>query len=50
MDAFAYTVEILEKGLRYFYPSGEDEYDIEQEYDLLEEMDYEPTVKNWRSV
>ena len=50
MDAFAYTVELLEKGLRYFYPHEEDEYDIEKEYEMLEDEDYEPPIKNWRSV
>jgi len=44
MDCFAYIVQLLEKGSRYFYPpeaSFEDPKDIEKEY---EELEYEPPL------
>ena len=45
MDALAYIVEMLELGERYFEPPEED--DIESEF---AELEYEPTVNNWRYV
>ena len=40
MDAAAYIIEILEMGLRYFEPKGEDEDSratVEKEYTILED-------------
>tara|TARA_R110000824_G_scaffold77767_4_gene196589 strand:- start:10912 stop:12438 length:1527 start_codon:yes stop_codon:yes gene_type:complete len=50
MDAAAYVVEILEMGLRYFIPRDfiEDDYDIEKEYDVLEDEYQEPAIDDWR--
>ena len=44
MDCLAYIVEMLELGERYFSPK-EDAADIESEY---KELDYEPTIEDWR--
>jgi len=44
MDCFAYIIEMLELGERYFSPK-EDPNDIDSEY---KELDYEPAVENWR--
>jgi hypothetical protein len=44
MDALAYLVELLEKGERYFSPSDDPE-NTEAEY---EDIEYEPTIKDWR--
>ena len=43
MDAFAYIVEMLELGERYFEPPEQD--DPEEEF---AELDYEPVMQNWR--
>ena len=44
MDCFAYIIEMLELGERYFSPS-ENPDDIESEY---AELDYEAPIENWR--
>jgi len=44
MDCLAYIIEMLELGERYFSPK-EDPADIEAEF---KELDYEPTLENWR--
>jgi hypothetical protein len=46
MDAFAYTIELLEIGERYFIPSEEDD----QGYDDLEFGDSEPLMGDWRAA
>jgi len=50
MDAFAYIIEILEKGLRYFLPKTMDEdYTIEDEYQELKSESFkEPELEDWR--
>ncbi len=51
MDAAAYIVEILDMGLRYFTPKdfdSEDPYDIEKEYDILEDEYNDPAFDDWR--
>jgi hypothetical protein len=45
MDAFAYVVEMLELGERYFNPPDEDPNDVEAEY---AELDYEDPITEWR--
>jgi hypothetical protein len=45
MDAFAYIVELLEVGERYFLPSEEDDLAFDEE-----EFDYEPAMQNWRQA
>ena len=53
MDAAAYIVEILEMGLRYFLPKEgefESEYDIEKEYEVLEDEYNEPSFDSWRVI
>lgn len=45
MDAFAYIVEMLEVGERYFAPADEDYNDPESEF---KQLDYEPVISNWR--
>jgi len=45
MDAFAYVIEMMELGERYFNPPPEDSNDIESEY---AELDYEEPIQNWR--
>lgn len=46
MDCFAYIVEMLELGERYFSPA-ENPDDIEAEY---AELDYDPVESNWRAI
>ena len=45
MDGFAYIVEMLELGERYFEPPIDEEDDPEAEY---KELEYEEPVDNWR--
>jgi hypothetical protein len=45
MDAFAYVVEMLELGERYFNPPPEDPNDIESEF---ADLDYEEPLTEWR--
>jgi len=45
MDAFAYTIEMMELGERYFDPPDEDPKDIESEY---AELEYEEPIQDWR--
>lgn len=45
MDALAYIVEMLEIGERYFVPKEEDAFEIETEYN---ELDNEPAMSEWR--
>lgn len=51
MDAFAYVIELLELGDRYFEPipllDEEGNEDPEAEFKELED-EYEPTISNWR--
>ena len=48
MDAFAYIIELLELGGRYFEPtSSETDEDIEAEFRELEK-EYEPPLTGWR--
>ena len=53
MDAFAYIVQILEMGLRYFENAEEDEYEdpmsVEREFLELEKM-YEEPLEDWRII
>lgn len=46
MDAFAYIVQLLDEGMRYFYPTdiAEDPEDIEKEYEELKALD-EPALQ-----
>ena len=45
MDAFAYVIEMMELGERYFDPPDEDPNDVESEY---AELEYDDLVENWR--
>jgi hypothetical protein len=45
MDAFAYVVEMMELGERYFNPPDEKPDDVESEF---EGLDYEEPLKEWR--
>ena len=47
MDAFAYIIELMELGGRYFEPTFIKDEDPEAEFKELEQ-DYEPMMKNWR--
>ena len=47
MDAFAYIIELLELGGRYFEPPTLSEEDAENEFKELE-GDYDPPMENWR--
>ena len=47
MDAFAYIIEMMGLGERYFNPPDDDPDDIEKEY---EELEYDEPIKNWRLV
>lgn len=49
MDAFAYIIEMMELGERYFNPPIEDPEDVEEEFKELEN-DYEPTLESWRLI
>jgi phage terminase large subunit-like protein len=50
MDAFAYVVELLELGERYFAPDNTvGEMPDEDEFADLE-REYEPAIKNWRAA
>jgi len=45
MDAFAYIIEMMDFGDRYFSPPSEDPNDSESEF---EELEYEVPLRNWR--
>lgn len=45
MDAFAYIIEMMDLGNRYFNPPDEDPNDSEDEY---KDLDYEIPLTNWR--
>uniref|UniRef100_A0A6M3JBC9 Putative terminase n=1 Tax=viral metagenome TaxID=1070528 RepID=A0A6M3JBC9_9ZZZZ len=45
MDAFAYVIEMMELGERYFNPPDEDQNDVEAEF---AELEYEEPITNWR--
>jgi predicted phage terminase large subunit-like protein len=45
MDAFAYIVEMLELGDRYFEPPYDEDEDPEEEF---KELDYDEPIDNWR--
>ena len=45
MDAFAYVIEMLELGERYFDPPNEDPKDLEAEY---KELEYDDPIQGWR--
>lgn len=47
MDAFAYVIEMMELGERYFDPPDEDPNDVESEY---KDLEYEAPVEGWRYV
>ena len=47
MDAFAYVVEMMELGERYFSPPDEDPKDVESEYS---ELEYDEPMEEWRQV
>jgi hypothetical protein len=47
MDAFAYIVEMLELGERYFSPPPENPDDVEAEY---AELDYDEPLSGWRYI
>ncbi|KKM63123.1 hypothetical protein LCGC14_1514690 [marine sediment metagenome] len=53
MDGFAYIVQILDMGLRFFENQTDDSedspYDIEREFRELEKM-YEEPMEDWRVV
>lgn len=49
MDAFAYVIEMMELGDRYFEPTTSDDEDPEAEFEELKD-EYEPPVTNWRVV
>ena len=52
MDAFAYIVEMLEVGYRYFEPTDEtyeDPEEIEKEYRRLSKND-PPAIQDWRTI
>ena len=47
MDAFAYTIEMMELGERYFEPINENPEDVEAEF---AEIDYEDSFDEWRTA
>ena len=47
MDAFAYTIEMMEVGERYFEPIAENPDDVEAEF---AELDYEDPISEWRTL
>jgi len=47
-DAFAYFIELLELGERYFLNNAKDPYGSEEEFRELEELDSEPALAGWR--
>lgn len=50
MDAFAYIVELLDVGERYFEsPAQEDDFDLDDD-PMLAEIEYDLPVENWRCV
>lgn len=49
MDAFAYIVQLLDMGNRYFMPKYEDPENIEDEYAMLEQYE-EPKLEEWRII
>ena len=47
MDAFAYTIEMMELGERYFEPINENPEDVEAEF---AELDYDDSFDEWRTL
>jgi hypothetical protein len=47
MDAFAYIIEMMDLGSRYFSPPDEKYEDIEAEY---MDLDNEPPLTEWRLI
>jgi len=53
MDVTAYIVEMMDVGGRFFYPKDlvdDPNYDVEQEYKELEQLDEEPIPDDWMVI